>query len=54
MNSWPTSENSVNRKFNFGEFPSTTREVFEMYLERVLRATLRSGQIVVMEQPLGA
>jgi transposase len=28
---------------------STTREVFETYLERVLRPTLRSGQIVVMD-----
>jgi transposase len=28
---------------------ATTREVFETYLERVLRPTLRSGQIVVMD-----
>jgi transposase len=28
---------------------STTREVFEAYLERVLVASLRPGQVVVMD-----
>jgi len=31
---------------------STTREVFEAYVERVLAPSLRSGQIVVMDKTL--